>query len=144
MKKTFLSIAFTFFAFLSFAQTDVEAIGKTIETYLHGSSYSNMEQIQEAFYEEAPLYLSKKDQELWVLTPKEYADLFANRKSGEHNGRYGKILNIDISNNIATAKAEIRIPSRDMVFIDLFLLKKLSGEWKIISKAATLLPNEKS
>ncbi|RDY59951.1 nuclear transport factor 2 family protein [Flagellimonas nanhaiensis] len=144
MKKAYLSIAFAFFTFLSFAQTEVEAIGKTIETYLNGSSYSDMEQIQEAFYEEAPLYLSKKDQELWVLTPKEYAELFKNRKSGEHNGRFGKILNIDISNNIAMAKAEIRIPARDMVFIDLFLLKKLSGEWKIISKVATLLPNEKS
>ena len=140
--KKLVYIPTLLFVILSSAQTDVEAIGKTIETYMNGSSYSDMKQIQEAFYEEAPLYLSKKDQELWVLSPKEYAELFKNRTSGKHNGRYGKILNIDIANNIATAKAEIRIPARKMVFIDLFLLKKLSGEWKIISKAATLLPNE--
>lgn len=48
---------------------------------------------------------------------------------------------IDVANNIALAKAEIKIPSRDMVFIDIFLLKKLSGQWKIISKAATQMPD---
>ena len=49
-------------------------------------------------------------------------------------------MTIDQSNDIAMAKAEIKIPARNMHFIDIFLLKKLEGQWKIISKAATLMP----
>jgi len=129
------------FAFLSVkAQDEKTAIRATLQNYLDGSSYSNLEQITSAFYPEADLFLSKKDQELWVLSPQEYADLFKNREQGKFNGRVGKILSIDQSHNIAMAKASIEIPSRNMVFIDIFLLKKLAGEWKIISKAATLLP----
>ena len=39
--------------------------------------------------------------------------------------------------DIAMAKVEIAIPKANMVYIDLFLLKKLDGTWKIISKTAT-------
>ncbi len=122
-----------------FAQSEEEAIRKTLQKYIKGSSYSNMEMIQAAFYEEADLFLSKEGQEIWVLSPKEYAALFQNREQGVFNGREGKILAIDYANDIATAKAEILIPTRKLHFVDLFLLKKLSGEWKIISKAATVL-----
>jgi len=37
---------------------------------------------------------------------------------------------------------EILIAARNMRFIDMFILKKLEGDWKIISKAATLMPEE--
>ncbi len=126
---------------LILGQSDDADIRKTLQNYLDGSSYNNLEQIQSAFYEEADLFLSKKDQEIWVLSPKDYADLFKNRPKGSFNGREGKILSIDRSNTIAMAKAEIRIPARNMHFVDIFLLKKLQGEWKIISKAATLMPD---
>ncbi|MCL6266803.1 nuclear transport factor 2 family protein [Flagellimonas myxillae] len=140
MHKQFL-IAFVLLTSLPItAQSEEKAIRETLQTYLDGSSYSNLEQITSAFYPEADLFLSKKDQELWVLTPQEYADLFRNREAGKFNGRIGKILTVDQANTIAIAKASIEIPSRRMKFIDLFLLKKLQGEWKIISKAATLLP----
>ncbi|TMU54929.1 nuclear transport factor 2 family protein [Flagellimonas algicola] len=140
MHKTLL-FTIALFAFLSVnAQDEETAIRATLQNYLDGSSYSNLEQITSAFYPEADLFLSKKDQELWVLSPQEYADLFKNREHGKFNGRVGKILSIDQSHNIALAKASIEIPSRKMTFIDIFLLKKLQGEWKIISKAATLLP----
>ena len=140
MKKiisTTLLLAFTFSAIGQ--TTEEDAIRLTLEAYLNGSSHSDMEQITSAFYPEADLFLSKKDQELWILSPQEYAELFKNRERGKFNGRVGKILAIDHQNTIATAKASIEIPSRNMTFIDLFLLKKLNGEWKIISKAATLM-----
>ena len=86
--------------------------------------------------------MSKEGQEIWVLSPKEYAALFEHREKGVFNGREGKIIAIDIANDIATAKAEIQIPSRNLHIVDLFLLKKLEGEWKIISKAATQIPVE--
>lgn len=120
-----------------FAQSEEAAIRETLQNYIDGSSYNNPELITSAFYEDADLFLSKKDQELWVLSPEEYSNLFKNREKGKFNGRIGKILMIDYENVIACAKAEIHIPTRNLKFIDIFLLKKLGGEWKIISKAAT-------
>nr|WP_298995836.1 nuclear transport factor 2 family protein [uncultured Allomuricauda sp.] len=140
MKTTVLIFILSAITLSLHAQSEEESIRKTLQDYLDGSSYNNTEQIESAFYKEAELFLSKKDQELWVLSPKEYADLFKNRGKGKFNGREGKILTIDQSNNIAMAKAEIKIPARGMHFIDIFLLKKLEGQWKIISKAATLMP----
>ncbi|MDC6366358.1 MULTISPECIES: nuclear transport factor 2 family protein [Flavobacteriaceae] len=141
MKTKFSLLAF-FFTLCSFAQTEEKAITETLNNYINGSSYNDPELIQSAFYEEADLYLSKKDQEIWVLSPKEYGDLFSNRKKGKFNGRVGKVLAIDYENNIASAKAEIVIASQKMTYIDIFLLKKISGKWKIISKAATLKTDE--
>ena len=140
MKINLLTFTTFLITFSLLSQSEEGNIRETLQSYLEGSSYNNPERIQSAFYEEADLFLSKKDQELWVLSPKEYAALFQNREKGEFNGREGKILTINRSNDIAMAKAEIRIPSRNMHFVDIFLLKKLSGKWKIISKAATLMP----
>ena len=125
-----------------FAQSDEALIRETLNKYLEGSSYSDPEMIQSAFYENADLFLSKEGQELWVLTPKEYAALFESRPKGKFNGRETTILSIHQQHNIASAMAEIKIASRNMRFIDIFLLKKLSGEWKIISKVAALMPKE--
>ncbi len=143
MKSVILSFFFVAISTVVFGQSEEEAaIRETLTDYIHGSSYNDPEQIVSAFYAEAPLFLSKKGQEIYRLSPSEYADLFKKREKGVFNGRVGNILSIDQENNIATAKAEILIEAENMRFIDLFLLKKLAGEWKIISKAATLIPGE--
>lgn len=140
--KTLITLGLSLFTLICFSQSEEDLIKQTLNYYLEGSSYNDMELIEKAFYEEAPLFLSKEGQEIWILSPKAYAELYKNRTKGEFNGRETAILAIDITHNIATAKASISMPSRNMNFIDQFLLKKLSGEWKIISKVATLLPNE--
>ncbi|UII81428.1 nuclear transport factor 2 family protein [Flagellimonas sp. CMM7] len=137
MKTQFLTFTLLFLSLFLSAQSEEEAIKQTLQNYIDGSSYNNQELIQSAFYEGAELFLSKKDQELWVLSPEEYANLFKNREQGKFNGRNGKILMVDYANNIASAKAEILIPKQNLKFIDIFLLKKLDDKWKIISKAAT-------
>lgn len=136
--KKFVLILMLFANYITIkAQNEEKAIRETLQKYIDGSSYNNQALIESAFFEDADLFLSKKDQELWILTPKEYSNLFKDREQGKFNGRVGKILMIDYANNIACAKAEILIPKRDLRFIDIFLLKELEGEWKIISKAAT-------
>ncbi len=119
-----------------------EDIRKTLQNYIDGSSYNDPEKIVAPFYEDARMFLSKKDQPIYLLSATEYADLFKKREKGKFNGRVGKILSVDQENDIATAKIEIRIGKENLRFIDLFILKKLDGEWKILSKAATLMPNE--
>ena len=140
MKTTFFTLLFLVATFSIFGQSEEDSIRKTLQKYLDGSSHNDTEQIESAFYTDAPLFLSKEGQEIYKLSPKEYADLFKKREKGKFNGREGKILMVDQSHNIAMAKAEIKIPARNMTLIDIFLLKKLEGEWKIISKAAALMP----
>ncbi len=143
MKSIILSFFFLAISTPIFGQSEEEAaIREALTNYIHGSSYNDPEQIVSAFYAEAPLFLSKEGQEIYRLSPSAYADLFKKREKGVFNGRVGNILSVDQEHNIATAKAEILIEAQDMRFIDLFLLKKLDGEWKIISKAATLIPKE--
>lgn len=112
------------------------AIMTALNNYMMGSSYNNTARIKSAFYAEADMFLDHPEKPIYLMKPGKYADLFAKREQGVFNGRYGKILSLDIEGGIATAKAEILMPSRDSRYIDIFLLKKLEGEWKIISKAA--------
>lgn len=119
------------------AQSEKENIQVTIEKYIKGTSYNNPEIILEAFYEEANLFLTHKEKKMWIVPIKEYTSWFEKKEKGTFNGRIGKILSIDSANDIATAKAEILIEGSNNRYIDLFLLKKIDGVWKIISKVAT-------
>ncbi len=112
------------------------AVKDVIESYLYGSSYNDPVAIQSAFYHSADMYLDHKDHPIFKMTPAEYAALFEQRDHGAFNGRYGKITTIDVFGGIATAQAEILIPTGNSLYMDMFILKKLDGEWKIISKAA--------
>ena len=137
MEKSLLVIFLLLINIGVFAQSDEELVRKTLMYYLEGTSTNQPEMIKQAFYPDADLYLSKPGQDIWVLSPEEYSDLFDRGTPGEPNGRFGEILSLDIEDNIALAKAEILIPSGRMRFIDAFLLKKVDGEWKVISKTAT-------
>lgn len=118
-------------------QSEDDNIRETIQRYLEGTSYNRSELILSAFHEEAELFLSHPEREIWIVPIAEYVGLFANREEGKFNGREGSILSIDRTNDIAMAKAEIRSTTNGARYIDIFLLKKVQGEWKIISKAAT-------
>lgn len=144
MKKIIYFIALLFLPGLLLAQTEEVLVKKCIDNYIEGSSYNKPESIEKAFYPEANLFLSHKDKDLWIVPINEYANGFKKGVQGQFNGRIGRILSVELYNDIALAKAEILIPSKKLEFIDLFLLKKIQGEWKIISKSATSLNSNKS
>jgi len=142
MKTTFFTAILILAVFTAAAQNEEEAIRESLQSYIDGSSYNDPEKIVAPFYEDARMFLSKKDQPIYLLSATEYAELFKKREKGKFNGRVGTVLSIDRENDIATAKVEIAIGSENLRFIDLFLMKKLEGKWKILSKAATLMPND--
>lgn len=144
MKKIIYFIALLFLPGCLLAQTEEVLVKKCIDNYIEGSSYNKPESIEKAFYPEANLFLSHKDKDLWIVPINEYANGFKKGVQGQFNGRIGRILSVELYNDIALAKAEILIPSKKLEFIDLFLLKKIQGEWKIISKSATSLNSNKS
>ncbi|MEW7289361.1 nuclear transport factor 2 family protein [Aquimarina sp. 2304DJ70-9] len=136
--KTYLFVILTLILCTTInAQSEEENIKTTINKYLSGTSYNTPEMIEEAFYEEATLFLTHKEKKLWIVPVKEYVSWFQNKEKGKFNGRIGKVLSIDQQNDIAMAKAEILAKGKEIRYMDIFLLKKIEGEWKIISKAAT-------
>ena len=124
------------FQFLK-AQSECVLVEKALQNYMEGSSYNKLDMLESAFAENATLYLTGRDSDFKTYTPKEYAGFFKNKEAGSFNGRQAKVLAIEVVKDIATAKVQISIPEREMVYIDLFLLKKFDDEWKIISKTAT-------
>lgn len=123
-------------------KTDVALIEETLQNYIEGSAYNKIALLESAFTEDATLYLTTKEG-FKRLTPKDYSHFFKQRQPGVFNGRFGEILAIEHYKDIANAKVKISIPKMNWVFIDLFLLKKTEAGWKIISKTATRLDNEK-
>ena len=146
MKNYILLFALLITCQFTQAQTEYPNVEKALQKYMEGSSYAKLEMLESAFTENASLYLTGRDAKFKLYSPKEYADFFKNAEKGKFNGRDAKVLAIEVIKDIATAKVEIAGPERKWVYIDLFLLKKVKNDWKIISKTATRVdePNEKS
>ena len=118
------------------ADQDDNAIRETVRLYLHGTSFNVQDEINQAFHATSRLYLDGKNDAEWELSGQEYAKLFSQEKIGQFNGRHGRLIKVDVSGKVATAKAEIHIPQQGVRYVDVFLLKKIAGNWKIISKSA--------
>ncbi|MGB0905929.1 MAG: nuclear transport factor 2 family protein [Maricaulaceae bacterium] len=121
----------------AFAQNSTkDDVMVALDHYMVGSSYSIPDRIKAAFYEEADMFLSHPEKPIFLVSAERYAGFFQNRDRNVFNGRYAKVLNLDTEGDLATAKIEIVIPEDNKRYIDYFLLKKLDGEWKILSKSA--------
>ena len=118
------------------ADQDEHAIRETIRLYLHGTSFNVEGDINQAFYANASLYLDGKGDSEWELSGPEYAQLFSQAKLAQVKGRHGRLIKVDVSGKVATATAEIHIPKQGVRYVDIFLLKKIAGHWKIVSKSA--------
>ena len=113
------------------------AIGRALTDYIDGSAHARPEQLRRAFHPDARLLLSRPGTAYWPVSVDEYVGWFSGAKAGQPTGRIGNILSIDVEADTASVKAEILIPSQGARFIDLFLLRKLDSEWKIVAKTAT-------
>jgi len=118
------------------ADEEIVKIRQTIQLYIDGTAYSRTDLLEQGFAPESLVYLDHKDHQLFVMKSREFIELFDHEHSGEFGGRYGSVLTIERTDTIAMAKAEILIPEDGSRFIDYFLLKRLDGQWKIISKSA--------
>jgi putative intracellular protease/amidase len=118
------------------ADQDDNAVRETVRLYLHGTSFNVQDDINQAFHVSSRLYLDGKDDSEWELSGPEYAKLFREEKKAQFNGRHGRLIKVDVTGKVATAKAEILIPKQGVRYVDVFLLKKIAGSWKIVSKTA--------
>jgi putative intracellular protease/amidase len=117
-------------------QASVTAIQHVLKDYIEGTSYNNKQQIAKAFNPAADLLLEKEGQAFTKVSVADYLNWYKSENQGKFNGRIGEILQIEVSGDLATAKAEIIVPGQQRRFIDVFLLKNIDSHWQIISKAA--------
>ncbi len=115
---------------------DEDAVARTVQAYLHGTSFNIREEIQQAFYGNSRLYLDGEGGQVREMSGPEYAGLFPDDRKARFNGRVGRLVSMDITGTVATAKAEILMPGGSPRYLDVFLLKKIAGAWKIVSKSA--------
>jgi len=125
----------------AYGQTNEQEIRQTLTNYIQGTSYNRPKQIEKAFHPGTNLLLEKKSNPLWRVPVKQYISWFESGEVGKFTGRIGEIISIDISGNVATAKAEIIFPAKKLRYTDFFLLKKLNDNWQIISKTASSEPS---
>ncbi|MEL6193609.1 MAG: nuclear transport factor 2 family protein [Bacteroidota bacterium] len=126
-----------------FSQCEEDKIIEALQGYMVGTSYNYPDRVLSSFMPEANMFLENREKELFLMKIEDYAGRIDKSKAGEFNGRVSHILDIDRFGVIATAKLEVLIPSIDKRFIDYLLLRKLEGEWKIISKTATSEANDR-
>lgn len=118
------------------AGNDEDAIRETVRLYLHGTSFNEQSEISQAFYANSRLYLDGQSNSVREMSGPEYAKLFPEEKKAQFNGRVGRLVSMDVTGTVATAKAEILMPKQGARYVDVFLLKKIAGTWKIVSKSA--------
>ena len=117
---------------LSAQQQDKELIKQTIETYFDGWMTGDTLKIGKVMHSTCNLK-TIKDNEVVVIDRKSYLSRFKLRPKLENS--FGRIISIDITGKIASAKCEIEIPER--IFTDYFNMMKLNDEWYIVDKIST-------
>ena len=111
--------------------TEIEAIRQVLEQYIEGTANGNPSQLEQAFHPDFNLYFVDGN-ELRVWSGKKYIENFG---IGNKRNRISKIVAIDRENDAAQAKVEIKMPDRNRIYTDYFLLLKINGFWKIIHKS---------
>ena len=115
-------------------KTDLEAIERTLQTYLDGLYEGDTSKLAAAFHEDSHLY-SLAEGRLGDLPRAEWLNLVASRPSPKSRQlqRTDRIVSIDFSGpETAVAKVECSIHPR--YFIDYLTLLRFQGGWRIVSK----------
>lgn len=135
MKKLLIATLLLFTAQLTVGQTDEEAITTTLMHYIEGTANGEPDRLKKAFHPDFKLYFVKND----TVSAWKGADYISNVKEGQKSIRIGKIIDMDITNDAATAKVEIDMPDRKRLYTDYFLLLKTQGRWQIVHKSFTFV-----
>jgi hypothetical protein len=133
MKKMTMGLMILGSSFFVNAQNQEKVLlEKTIQTYFDGWMTGDTIKIGKAMHLTCQLKV-RKDNQVAEYDRKTYLKGFKPRPKLENT--QGRIINIDITGNVASAKCEIETPER--MFTDYFNMMKLNGEWFIVDKIAT-------
>lgn len=111
------------------AQSEEEAIKKTVNDYLEGGTNGNVEQFKSAFVADA---VQRSVGKTGGVTGMTVESLASKIKPSTVMNRTTKIVSWSFANDAATAITETVYPTSKI--IDLLNLLKVNGEWKIVSR----------
>ena len=124
---------------VSFAQLNPEesAVRETVNNYLHGLKFNDVDSLKKAFYSEAKLFFVKRDNTLGQLTQEQWYKGFAQSAGQEEKGELS-ITDLDITGNAASVKVvEVYEKSK---YTDYLSLLKFADGWKIVNKIYVAQP----
>jgi len=107
------------------------AVRETVQHYLRGLKYNDVDSLKLAFYPEAKLLWIKRDKQLGQLTQEQWYKGFAASAGQEEKGEL-KITSVDITGNAASVKVEEFYETSK--YTDYLSLLKLERGWKIVNK----------
>jgi hypothetical protein len=111
--------------------SDDTAVRETVNHYLHGLKFNDVESLKKAFYPDAKLFFIKRDKSLGQLTQEDWYKGFASSAGQEEKGDL-QITAVDITGNAASVKVvEIYDKSK---YTDYLSLLKFADGWKIVNK----------
>ena len=127
--KHLLAVLILFSSVSIKADNDKKAISTVIEHFIKGADDHNAELLTSALHPQDQQFFMQKGK-LTTLTTEIYLKLIEAKKIGG-TPRQFKIKDLDINNNIASAKVEIR--SSKVLFQDYISLMKIDGKWQIMN-----------
>lgn len=112
-------------------ENDYEIAEKTITNYFEGRRNANLQKLQSVFSENAILN-TISNEEVLAISLENYFNTV--KTEGSQNVKT-RILNGDITNNIANFQTEFKY--KDKSYIDYLTLAKTQNGWKIVNKTFT-------
>lgn len=107
-------------------------INQTIDMYFEGWMTGDTTLLGKAMHSTCQLK-NVKDEKVLIFDRARYLSFFKPRPRRENAG--GRVVSIDVTNNIAAAKCKIH--TADRLYTDYFNMMKLDGRWYIVDKIAT-------
>jgi len=133
--KLMVSLSLLFYSLTSFSSEspdDFKDISSVVQLYLDGTSLGKPALVNKAFLPTLEVqWINNKG----VFSRRKANDYINNIEKGISVPRYGHIVSMDITNNIAQVKVEIDWNKRR--YTDYMLLIRLEGMWRISNKVAT-------
>jgi len=120
------------------SSNDLLLIQKTLNLYLDGQATGDSVKVGQSFHASWQLkYFA--DNKLNIVHKSDYMKGYKAPYARVANWS-GRIISIDITNNVAAAKVEIS--TSKLLFIDYFNLMKINQDWFIVDKISTRTPHK--
>lgn len=142
MRKVFLFISLCFLSFNTNAQvTDADndwlLVQKTLNLYIDGQATGDSLMVATSFHDSWQLKYFAENK--FNIVPKSKY-IVGYKKHPKSNNWSGRIVFMDITNDIANAKVEIS--TSKLLFVDYFHLMKIDKSWFIVDKISTRTPHK--
>ncbi|PWT90073.1 MAG: hypothetical protein C5B55_10265 [Blastocatellia bacterium] len=113
------------------AGSDEASVRETVNHYLHGLKFNDVESLKKAFHPDAKLIFVKRDGQLGTLSQEQWYKGFASSAGQEEKGDL-QIASVDITGGAASVKV-VEVYDKTK-YTDYLSLLKFDGRWQIVNK----------